>query len=134
MQSPQLMHSSWAPSRMSMFSGKYPHQVDRLANIKGKTSGYLNFEDSLGDYFKQQGYATAYVGKNHTYESAELKKYDFVSHRDREPFRAYNKYVQPYWHCDTLWPSELCHPKASTDHAIDFVAQVLREVGVRVGQ
>jgi|GEM_PF-899050 len=112
-----------APSRMSMFSGKYPHQVDRLSNIKGKTSRYLDFKGSLGDYFKQQGYTTAYIGKNHTYERLELQNYDFVSNRDREAFRAYNKFVQPSWHSNTLWPRERCHPKISTDAAVEFMSK-----------
>ncbi len=112
-----------APSRMSMFSGKYPHQVDRLANIKGKTSGYLNYEDSLGDFLKQQGYTTAYIGKNHTYEKPEIKHYDYVSLVGREPFRAYNAKVPPYWHCDTGLPREQCLPKENTDNAIDFMSK-----------
>lgn len=112
-----------APSRMSMFSGKYPHQVNRLANIKGPSSGYLKFKNSLGDYFKQQGYTTAYIGKNHTYEKAELKNYDFLSLAGREPFRAYTPAVPPYWHADTGLPREECFPKANTDNAIDFMSK-----------
>lgn len=112
-----------APSRMSMFSGKYPHQVDRLANIKGKTSGYLNYEDSLGDVLQQQGYTTAYIGKNHTYEKSEIGNYDYVSLVGREPFRAYTAKVPPYWHCDTGLPREQCLPKENTDNAIDFMSK-----------
>ncbi|MDF7823442.1 sulfatase-like hydrolase/transferase [Pontiellaceae bacterium B12227] len=112
-----------APSRMSMFSGKYPHQVNRLANIKGKTSGYLHYKDSLGDFLKQQGYTTAYIGKNHTYEKDEIQHYDYLSSFAREPFRKYNAKVPPYWYADTGVPREQCMPKQSTDNAIEFMSK-----------
>lgn len=110
------------PSRMSMFSGRYPHQVNRLANIAGPVREKLSFENSLGSYFKEQGYSIGYIGKNHTYQKSALQQFDTSIIRDREKFRAYNKYVQPYWHCDTLWPREHCFPKKTTEDALSFIS------------
>lgn len=109
------------PSRVSMFSGRYPHQTGVLCN---KSKGeLLHFQKSLPWYFKQAGYRIGYVGKNHTYISSELKNFDFVDIRAREECRAYSKYVPPYWHSDMLWPEEDCNPRKNTDDAINFINQ-----------
>ena len=109
------------PSRISMFSGLYPSQTGVLCN---KHSGeWLSFEKSLPWYFKQAGYHTAYIGKNHTFEESELANFDVISIRGREKFRAYSKYVPPYWHSDTFWPEEDCNPGKNTKDAVDFINQ-----------
>ena len=110
------------PSRMSIFSGRYPHQLKRLANIPGQSASFLEFEHTLGAYFKEQGYSIGYIGENHTYEQDALNQFDVLSIRGREGFRTYDKYVQPFWHCDTVWPQQQCNPKKNTDEAIDFIA------------
>jgi arylsulfatase A-like enzyme len=109
------------PSRISMFSGLYPHQTGIMCN---KSEGdWLSFEGSLPWHFKQAGYRTAYVGKNHTYKDDEFEHFDFASIRAREVFRAYSKYVPPFWHSDVLWPEEDCNPRKNTDEAISFIRQ-----------
>jgi len=109
------------PSRISMFSGLYPSQTGVLCN---KHQGpWLSFKGSLPWYLKKAGYRTGYVGKNHTFEQSELVNFDVVSLRGREEFRAYSKYVPPFWHSDILWPEEDCNPGKNTEEAIDFINQ-----------
>ena len=109
------------PSRISMFSGKYPSQTGIMCNKS--TGDWLSFQNSLPDYLKQAGYRVGYVGKNHTFIESELGKFDYSSIRDREEFRAYNKYVPPYWHSDIFWPEEDCNPSKNTGEAIQFINQ-----------
>jgi len=107
------------PSRISMFSGKYPNQTGVMCNqYKGD---WLPFEKSLPWYLKQAGYRIGYVGKNHTFRKNEFVNFDYSSIRDREDFRAYSKYVPPYWHSDILWPEEDCNPPKNTEEAIQFI-------------
>jgi arylsulfatase A-like enzyme len=109
------------PSRISMFSGLYPSQTGVLCN---KHPGeWLSFNKSLPWYFKQAGYHTGYIGKNHTFEKSELASFDVISIRGREEFRAYSKYVPPHWHSDIFWPEEDCNPGKNTQDAIDFINQ-----------
>ena len=107
------------PSRISLFSGLYPHQHGSLANKSSKLIDSLT--GSMLGYFRRRGYRTGWVGKNHTYSKYILKGLDLCSIRAREPFRAYSKFVPPYWHSDTLWPKGKCHPRMNTDDAINFI-------------
>ena len=106
------------PSRKSMFSGLYPHQHGSLANHDGKP---MPISNTMLEYFKQRGYRTGYVGKNHCYAPDAIAQADFVRVRDREPFREYNKWVPPEWHSDTYWPSEECHAWLNTADALTFI-------------
>jgi arylsulfatase A-like enzyme len=106
------------PSRKSMFSGLYPHQHGSLANHHGKPMPVAN---TMLEYFKQRGYRTGYVGKNHTYDKEAIATADFVKVRDREPFRQYNRWVPPEWHTDTYWPAEECHAWLNTADALQFI-------------
>ena len=106
------------PSRKSMFSGLYPHQHGSLANHHGKPMPLAN---TMLDYFKQRGYRTGYIGKNHTYAPEAIAAADFVKVRDREPFREYNQWVPPEWHSDTYWPAEECHAWLNTADALQFI-------------
>ena len=110
------------PSRISMFSGRYPHQTGVINNShKGE---WLRFSKSLPWYLQQAGYSTAYVGKNHTFINSELSNFDKTSIRDREECRAYSKYVPPQWHTDIFWPDEVCHPRKNTNDALDFIGRI----------
>ena len=109
------------PSRVSMFSGRYPHETGIINNShKGE---WLKFNNSLPWYLKQAGYRTGYVGKNHTFINSELANFDKANIRDREECRAYSKYVPPQWHTDIFWPDEDCHPRKNTNDAIEFINQ-----------
>jgi arylsulfatase A-like enzyme len=107
------------PSRKSIFSGLYPHQHGSLTNRHGKP---MEIGGSMLDYFKRRGYRLGYIGKNHAYRDAALTPIlDTAGIRDREPFRAYNRYVPPEWHCDTYWPAEECYAWRNTDEALQFI-------------
>jgi arylsulfatase A-like enzyme len=107
------------PSRKSIFSGWYPHQHGSLTNRHGKP---MEVAGSMVDYFKRRGYRLGYIGKNHAYaDSALIPVLDTARIRDREPFRAYNRYVPPEWHCDTYWPAEECYAWRNTDEALKFI-------------
>lgn len=110
------------PSRMSMFSGLYPHQTGRLSN-KDWGAPLLSMEGTLADHFMQRGYRTGWVGKNHTYRGSEFDQFDTASIRAREPFRQYGRFVPPHWHSDTLWREEDCHPRKNSDEAVEFINQ-----------
>ena len=112
------------PSRVTLFSGLYPHQHGKLTNQSGKKIESL--PGSMLGYFRDRGYRVGWVGKNHTYSEKVLKSLDFCEIRAREPFRAYSKFVPPYWHSDTLWPAEKCYPRMNTDDAIKFISSAKR--------
>ncbi|WP_430817503.1 sulfatase family protein [Carboxylicivirga sp. RSCT41] len=54
------------PSRSSMLTGQYPHQLDASINLREK-SGYWNDKnvDLMGKVFLDNGYSTGYIGKWH---------------------------------------------------------------------
>jgi choline-sulfatase len=109
------------PSRKSIFSGWYPHQHGSLTNSPNKP---MEVAGSMVDYFKRRGYRLGYIGKNHAYaDSALISVLDHAGIRDREPFRAYNRYVPPEWHCDTYWPAEECYAWRNTDEALEFIGR-----------
>ncbi len=107
------------PSRVSMFSGKYPTETGVYCN-RSKTP-WLNFEKSFPWYLKQAGYTVGYVGKNHAFIRSELDKFDQLNERNREKCRAYSKFVPPNWHCDIFWPEEDCNPAKNSQDAVDFI-------------
>jgi arylsulfatase A-like enzyme len=109
------------PSRISMFTGLYPHQHRALTN---KGPDWQTMEGTLFDLFKKQGYRLGYVGKNHMLrvEKSVLEDYfDYYHFVDREDFRAYSKHVPPWWHSDTYEPSERCFTTTHTDEGIEFI-------------
>lgn len=110
-----------APSRVSFFTGLYPHQHGKLTNRSGEFISDL--KDSMLGYFRAKGYRLGWVGKNHTYVKDCLEELDTWKDRGREPFRAYSKYVPPHWHSDTLLPEESCYPGINTDDSIEFINQ-----------
>lgn len=115
------------PSRMTYFTGLYPHQHGTLSlpNHRGKYSSptkYINsLENSMLGYFRNRGYRLGWIGKNHTYLNETLDSIDVVNIRTREPFRAYNKFVPPHWHSDLLWPEELSYASQNTKQGIEFI-------------
>jgi arylsulfatase A-like enzyme len=109
-------------SRVSMFSGMYPSQTGILNNLY-KNEEWLKFNKSLPWYFRQAGYKTGYIGKNHTFIDSELSNFDKYSIRVREECRAYSKYIPPSWHSDIFWPEEECNPGKNTKEAIEFTNQ-----------
>lgn len=109
-------------SRMSMFSGKYASQTGVRGN-KYPENVRLEFERSLPWYFKENGYRTGYIGKNHAFQKEELNKFDRVVIRERDEYRSYSKYVPPYWHSDIFWPEEDSNPGKNTREAIEFIEE-----------
>ena len=114
-----------APSRVTLFTGQYPHQHGQRTNKSGKFISHL--ETSMLGYFRKRGYRIGWIGKNHAYTKECLNKMDVWIDRGREPFRAYSKYVPPYWHSDTLWPEEKCHPRMTTNDSIKFIQEADRD-------
>ena len=110
------------PTRKSCFSGLHPHEHGSLTNRDGDK---LPWQGSMLEHFARRGYRTAWVGKNHTYDEAALRKIDYTDIRDREAFRAYNGFVPPHWHSAVYWPEEDCYPHINTESAVHF----LREAG-----
>ncbi|HTM50504.1 MAG TPA: sulfatase-like hydrolase/transferase [Bryobacteraceae bacterium] len=106
------------PSRKCFFSGRYPHEHGSLTNRHGEM---LALPGAMIDYFKQRGYRTGYVGKNHAYKNEVFKSVDVARLRDREPFRKYNRFVPPEWHADTYWPAEECYAWLNTADALRFI-------------
>jgi arylsulfatase A-like enzyme len=106
------------PSRKSFFTGRYPHEHGSLTNGHGQM---LPLADTMIGYFRERGYRTGYVGKNHAYKPEAIKQVDFLRERDREPFRVYNRFVPPEWHADTYWPAEETYGWMNTDDALTFL-------------
>lgn len=113
------------PARKSMFSSLYPHQHGSLTNRGG--SGTLELRDTLLDDFRARGYRIGYVGKNHAYRNEAMEALDFTSVRDREPYRAYNRWVPPWWHCDAYWPAGETYAHRNTEDALRFLREGARE-------
>ncbi len=108
-----------APSRVSFFTGLYPHQHGKLTNPSGKF--VESFDAWMPGYFRKQGYKVGWVGKNHTASKQVMQRMDSSTIRAREPFRQYNKFVPPCWHSDLYWPDEQCYPAMNTRDATKFV-------------
>ena len=107
------------PSRISIFTGLYPHQHGALNN-RGPLLNTL--ENTLFDLLRKEGYRIGFIGKNHMIQTSLLKKsLDVCILRGREPFRAYSEYVPPFWHCDTYWPSDKCYTTINTNDGIQFI-------------
>lgn len=107
------------PSRVSMFSGKYPSETEVLVNFHH--GSWLPFENSMPWHLRQAGYFLGYVGKNHAFIKKEMSLFDEVYELGREKCRNYSPFVPPNWHSDIFWPEEDCNPFKNTDNAIDFI-------------
>ena len=108
-----------APTRMSIFSGQYPHEHGSLANIGSEALSTI--DGTLAGYFQERGYRLGYIGKNHTFDERVFESFDEVHLRGREPFRTYNIYVPPYWHADMYWPKEHLYATRTTRDAVRFL-------------
>ncbi len=112
------------PSRMSIFSGLYPHQHGALNN---GGPFFNSAENTLFELFKNEGYKIGFIGKNHMMEKTVLEdSADLCNIRGRESFRAYSNFVTPFWHCDTYEPSEKCYTTVNTDEGIEFINDIDR--------
>ncbi len=108
-----------APSRVSLFSGLYPHQHGKMTNDAGE---YLDsFNGNLLGHFRARGYRTGWVGKNHTFDKRVLHRLDSCSLRTREPFRRYSEQVPPWWHGGMEWPEEKCYATVNTREGVEFI-------------
>lgn len=70
------------PSRSSMFTGLYPHQVGIQANDNDKELSSIGFQ-MMGTIFQKGGYETAYFGKWHLPYEANKKEthgFEWMSH------------------------------------------------------
>lgn len=61
-----------APSRISMFTGRFPSATHSRSNMNIADA---NYQTDLVDVLKSKGYATAFIGKNHTYLTPQ--KFDY---------------------------------------------------------
>ncbi|MDZ7722233.1 MAG: sulfatase-like hydrolase/transferase [candidate division KSB1 bacterium] len=109
------------PSRISIFSGQYPHQHGTLTNKPAKFIDKI--DGSLLQHFHDHGYKIGWIGKNHTLTDSLINSLDTWIERKRESFRRYNKYVPPWWHSDMLWPTEECNAPRNTRDSIEFIKQ-----------
>lgn len=107
------------PSRKSMWTSLYPHEHGSLTNRDGE---FLELRNTTLGYFKDRGYRIGYIGKNHAFSKQAMASIEMASIRDREPFREYNAWVPPYWHCDSYWPAEQTHAHLNTEDALRFLA------------
>ncbi|MGN6164502.1 MAG: sulfatase family protein [Flavisolibacter sp.] len=66
------------PSRNSLITGRFPHQINVLSNDDQRREGDGNPVATLGTYFKNAGYQTAYFGKWHlNYDPAKKETHGF---------------------------------------------------------
>ena len=113
------------PSRVSFFTGLYPHQHGNLANVSRQ---FLNgLEHNLLGYFLDRGYRIGWVGKNHTFRREVLDVLDTTHIRAREPFRSYNRFVPPFWHSDMYWPEKQLHGHLNTEEGVTFIRQARKD-------
>lgn len=70
------------PSRNSIITGRFPHQINVLSNDDQRREGDENSVATLGTYFKNAGYQTAYFGKWHlNYDTAKKETHGFETTR-----------------------------------------------------
>lgn len=112
------------PSRMSMFSGLYPHEHGALSN-KGPKTRFSSEQGTLLGYFHDNGYRLGWFGKdNHTFDRAVLDSLlDANSSRRREGFRAYGTHTSPHWASTSPWPMEDLFAYKTTTDVIDFISE-----------
>lgn len=112
------------PSRMSMFSGLYPHEHGALSN-KGPVVRLSSAKNTLLGYFNEKQYQIGWFGKdNHTYNRDLLESVlDGSSSRRRESFRAYATHTSPHWASTSPWPKEELFAYKTTTDAINFIKE-----------
>jgi choline-sulfatase len=70
------------PSRNSLITGRFPHQIHVLSNDDQRRAGDDQPLATLGTYFKNAGYETAYFGKWHiNYDPAKKETHGFETTR-----------------------------------------------------
>jgi choline-sulfatase len=70
------------PSRNSLITGRFPHQINVLSNDDQKRESGETPMATLGTYFKNAGYQTAYFGKWHiNYDPAKKETHGFETTR-----------------------------------------------------
>jgi len=78
------------PSRSSMLTGMYPHQVEATLNLN-ETPGYWDKDVKvMGSYMKDAGYDTGYVGKWHLpipTEDIEHHGFDYITNTKRRDWQ-----------------------------------------------
>lgn len=111
------------PSRMSFFSGLYPHRHGSVSNAE--STRLATADGTLLGYFRDRGYRLGWFGKdNHTYRRAVLDQtLDANTSRRREAFRAYSPAVPPHWHGHAPWPKDTLFAVRTTDDAIRFIRE-----------
>jgi len=79
------------PSRASLQTGHYPHEVGVMINdgFHEHTGRLTGEQTTVGQVFRDAGYTTAYFGKTHFGTSLERLGYDQgIAHDSRPPFTA----------------------------------------------
>ena len=79
------------PSRASLQTGRYPHEVGVMINdgFHEHTGRLTGEQTTVGQVFRDAGYTTAYFGKTHFGTSLERLGYDQgIAHDSRPPFAA----------------------------------------------
>lgn len=80
------------PSRTSIFTGKYPHQTGVTKNGKGVNDA-STFK-SVGTYFRNAGYETAYFGKWHLFfDQEKVDQHGFEETRDLKRIKVWDKQI-----------------------------------------
>lgn len=74
------------PARNSIYTGRYPHEIDVTDNTAPKIIDAAKFA-TMGTYFRRAGYETAFFGKWHlAYDEAKLETHGFenlkIGHND----------------------------------------------------
>ncbi|MDF2959430.1 MAG: sulfatase-like hydrolase/transferase [Paenibacillus sp.] len=120
-------------SRCSMLTGRYPgaHRVRENGGIR-----HISYTRDLFDVMKGQGYATALIGKNHTYLKADSPSVDhFISLNhfgDQGPFRndqerSFAEWLSRRSQCSTEpspFPAECQNPARGVTSALEWVRSV----------
>lgn len=78
------------PSRSSMLTGKYPHQVKATVNLPEKENYWSKDIKVMGTYLKEAGYSTGYVGKWHLPIPVEDKAhhgFDYIVNTQRRDWQ-----------------------------------------------
>jgi len=110
------------PSRMSTYSGLFPHQHGTMQNVWEALLPRV--EGTLMEHFLKRDYRVAWLGKNHTYLPEIFEQVEVYLHQGREKSRAkYPMNCTPWWHGELQDQEKDSNAGSLTARAIEFMRE-----------
>jgi choline-sulfatase len=114
-----------APSRASMYTGRYVH----CHRVRFNEVPFGEGEKTIADYFGEAGYRSALIGRTHFTPITETYGFEYYSYYDglpaKDAFSKYPDYLRSVGYSEEdikqrYWPKELVPEKGQEAYPIDF--------------